>query len=550
MSQGIELQFKKKDEKKGYAVGTIETEGLVIPVIINNFELAPLDVCYKDGKTLPLTEETLGSLVNSNSAFKDVINMNSEDKSLDFLFERSLIDLQPTSILGKHASIIDRVSDSITTQQKEELLQKLSTDKKTQIGFETNNTVEILEKIATVKPKDKIYFKESLSKVLPRDVQYIYKESRFKYKGVFLNSQVDNPVVVDITPEQAKDLDSIIAIGKDIEKKAEFVSKRGVVFNILNNHEKLIVMNVDGMRKHAYLDIKVSTNENCNRMFTGDMPQVNDYGIWVNGNESSKPFEIINMIKSAQCYEITGTDGIITKKYIPVRSVDKITKHAEEKNTYYVPTKYKFVKIGEFVEIDKQITKQDKLSLENYYVRDDINLYNLCGPEFAKYAALGNKINSLNLDEAKIVALQCGSSKNMVQKMASTPSNIRIPFKCVLKSPKSLEKVAELLQNEYKGYSKKINGLAQDLIKEASALVDTMAVDAILSLNLVTKENILEFARQLPVFEQVLSDLAKLILTIRLGFSAVPEMAVVSAMKGLSKVVETLRGISKLQKIK
>jgi hypothetical protein len=134
--------------------------------------------------------------------------------------------------------------------------------------------------------------------------------------------------------------------------------------------------------------------------------------------------------------------------------------------------------------------------------------------------------------------------------MATAPTNVRIPFKSVLKAPKGLEKIANLLENEYEEYTVKIKGIAQDLVKEASTLADPSSVDAILSLNMVTKENVLEFVHQLPLFEQVLSNLAKLLLVIRLGLSTVPEMAVTKSMRGLAKVVEILRGMARLERMK
>jgi hypothetical protein len=44
--------------------------------------------------------------------------------------------------------------------------------------------------------------------------------------------------------------------------------------------------------------------------------------------------------------------------------------------------------------------------------------------------------------------------------------------------------------------------------------------------------------------------LAKLLLTVRLGLPTVPEAAVERSMKGLSKIVEILRGMSNLEKVK
>ena len=152
--------------------------------------------------------------------------------------------------------------------------------------------------------------------------------------------------------------------------------------------------------------------------------------------------------------------------------------------------------------------------------------------------------------EATWAALQCGASGSALRKMASAPTNVRIPFESDLNCPIPLMKTAELLREEYNEHSATIKTIATDLVKEAATLSDPTAVDAVLALNMITKENILEFVHQLPLYEQVLSDLAKLLLTVRLGMPTVPEQAVERSMHGLSKVVEILRGMSKLSKVK
>lgn len=548
MSQGVDLQYKKKDENKGYAVGTIETSGLSIPVIVTNFELAGFDVAYKNGITLPLTAETIGSLVNSPSAFKQVVKIDSGSNQVDLLFDRPLVDLQPAPNFGKYSSVLDRISDTITQEHKKDLLDKLA-DSSIRAGFETNGTIEVLAKIASVVPKSKIYFSESLSKVLPRDIHLVEKVGRFKATLTVGNSEVDDPIVTELTSDAAKEFESIVAVGTEIEKKAVFTSTKGAAFNVPNMNDKLVIMNIDGIRKHAFMDVNVSNEDNCKDTFSGDMPQLEDFGTWTDGNNAVLPFEIVGITKSASNYEIKGFDGTQAVNYIPVRSVEEITPHESEDNTYYIPTKFRFVKVGEATEVEKQGTHREEAP-SNYYTKDDVGLYNLQGPVFMKYAENGHVTAGLGLYEARWAALQCRASKGAIEKMGSAEDNVRIPFDSILKAPRTLAKVAEFLQSEYDGYSKTIKVVAQNLIKEAATLSDPSSVDAVLALNMVTKENILEFVHQLPTYEQVLSDLAKLLLTVRLGFSTIPEMALLRAMKGLAKVVEILRGMSKLDKVR
>lgn len=79
------------------------------------------------------------------------------------------------------------------------------------------------------------------------------------------------------------------------------------------------------------------------------------------------------------------------------------------------------------------------------------------------------------------------------------------------------------------------------MLKEAAALDDITTVDKVLSINFLTPENIQSFIDYLPEFEETISRLASLLLTIRLGMQDVPESSVKNSMDRLDEVVEGLK---------
>ena len=83
-----------------------------------------------------------------------------------------------------------------------------------------------------------------------------------------------------------------------------------------------------------------------------------------------------------------------------------------------------------------------------------------------------------------------------------------------------------------------------DLVKEAANLPSTDTVDSVLSLNFVTPENIRGYVDYLPTFEDTVSKLAELLLGVRLGLAEVPESAVLSAMNGVEKAIMGLKRLS------
>lgn len=81
----------------------------------------------------------------------------------------------------------------------------------------------------------------------------------------------------------------------------------------------------------------------------------------------------------------------------------------------------------------------------------------------------------------------------------------------------------------------------RNLFKEASAISDPKAVDAMLSLNFVNETNLLQFLRNIPMFREVEEKLAELYLYSALGLKdQVPEQAALSAMKSINEVNEHL----------
>ena len=133
--------------------------------------------------------------------------------------------------------------------------------------------------------------------------------------------------------------------------------------------------------------------------------------------------------------------------------------------------------------------------------------------------------------------MQCGASEEECSKLQKLAQSEVIALRTSLKAPESLEKVGEALKEAFDKFEKNIPSLKLDLIKEASVLQDRSTVDAVLSLGLLNKENI----QLAPTLEKVSSDLAKTLLTVRMGLSHIPERAVKTAMLSLSDVAGNLR---------
>lgn len=86
--------------------------------------------------------------------------------------------------------------------------------------------------------------------------------------------------------------------------------------------------------------------------------------------------------------------------------------------------------------------------------------------------------------------------------------------------------------------------LRMNLFKEAAPINDPTAVDKILSLNFLNAENISIFASYVPEFELVIKKLSELLLAARMGLDAIEEGAVQKAIVHLDKVVNGLKALA------
>ena len=97
------------------------------------------------------------------------------------------------------------------------------------------------------------------------------------------------------------------------------------------------------------------------------------------------------------------------------------------------------------------------------------------------------------------------------------------------------------------GMEKFSDALRLDLLKEAAALASSAegdTVDAVLSLNFITPENIQGYVDSIPELEIALGRLSELLIGARLGLKDVPDSVVSSAVNGIES---TIRGLNKLK---
>jgi len=327
----------------------------------------------------------------------------------------------------------------------------------------------------------------------------------------------------------------------------------------------------------------------------GVEPKVGDFGTFVVGDEASVPFEVASILKIAGKslgWEIQGFDGLRKLAFYPTSQKVGIFQDEKDSSTFYVGGNGKFVKIGkckskrpkidkaavkieamsglkkvsfyigtkefekrseaevnipltaEFIKLSNQIdvVKPEKAVAKHSVVRDDLGLYNLFGPEFSKYAE-NHTVTGLNLNEASWALCHCSASAEEIAKLKNMNKTATLRIESV-SAPVSLDRVMAKVKGDFSKAAECVSNIKKifsDLLKEAAVLKDKGTLDAVLSLGLLKKHNVEEYTEMLPEFQAVASNLARLLLSVRLGLAIIPEYSVKRAMEGMAEVIKFLK---------
>jgi hypothetical protein len=319
MEEDIDVEFKRKDPEKGYAIATIRLGEYTVPVIIRNGQVPPFDVIYKDGVPLPLSQDTLSDIYKNRSAFGQLV-ADDRDPHRD-LFMNPSVNLQlGSSTIQKFSSygemdqyegpqnpsLINKMARAVSQAQKDTLIGMLEEDPSTVAGFSLNGTADVIQKIANITPNEDFDFNKSISRHLERDIHYIYKEGRFNYKGIFGNSEIDDPLEVEIkNPGFVQKVGEIKTYATELEG-TDVPLDKAAIFNVYDSEDdQLIVFERDGKVGHVrHHDQDVS--DNAADKLDGIKPTVGVFGAFVKESSALPPFEVESVLKNKRLYEVKG----------------------------------------------------------------------------------------------------------------------------------------------------------------------------------------------------------------------------------------------------
>ena len=473
------------------------------------------------------------AVVNAKSTGKHVEVLDVTHKGVMIPLVSKNEELEET--VAKKASVIDKIAGTVTQHMKDSFFAELEKNASIAEGFKRNNTQEPIQKLAAIAPSV-VNFNERVRKELDRDIHYIYKTGSHEWRGIFGNSHVVDPVEISLDAVAAERMEhvraaAIIELDKQASAPIKGMFKTAeAAFVVFDNND------------YTELPSRLVEDVGTKLMYTPSEPEITKAAVWetIDG-QYTRPFEITRIWTDGTKERIETWDGMDKISYIRMQGID--TPYTEGGFTY-LPKDAQIIKLGNRVAVNDRTLPDPTLTNEVLCI--DKNAYILKGEVFAQY--LKSDARQYDMHKTAWHSIQCGGTKEDIEKIAQLTPGKSYRFAHHLNVPLPFDKVAQKMTDEYDLQVKRIHKglLGKEWTKLASVITDTPTVDAVLSLNFVTRDNIIEFAQALPLFTDVSQKLADMLLKTRVGVRLVDENVLRRVMLGIVDVIDVLSGVANL----
>ncbi len=580
------LTFTQKDDAKGYAIGGIAVghNNISVPVVVQDFYLKNMDVAVAGGNLVPLTEESVGMLFTQGSAFSRAVPPDDVDPTVR-LFSR---DLHVPWSIDKYSSVLETIAGGITKKAQQDFLNEVESTPELKESFINNGTYSVIEKIAELKCDDAIADKKLAEKMLPRNIFTIEKTGKFEYTAFLGNSNIDNKVPVILEQGNVKEAYATLEKSAAVKEYKEFtlpseITSEAPIVNFDGGETGFSLFSDDKDNyniKEATGGITTATTSTgkfaikmppkmpsttVSKVDTGNAPadgsiklaecdkkhakkkkiyKKADFGVFLLENGVTKPIFLEKISDINGAIDIEAFDGLGMVKLAMWDGIKKPS-YDKEKSTYFLPKDTDFVKLGSIKE--NLVSFPENTPSGDWVMNVDVNVYAFGGITFDKYAKLGHSLNNLSRAEAKWYMVQMGAVPLEMEKLALKEGEKHY-FSSNLSCPQPFSTYVEEWNEKLANATNMVDDSLLDMVKHAAVLTDDLTVDSVLSLRFLNKKNAAEFFEAIPMYEEVIMGLARLLMSVRLGLESVPEEAVKEAMENLTIVTAKLHELQTLSK--
>lgn len=595
------IDMDKVDDKTGYGMGYLTARAgeasVRIPIVIQNFELNPMDVFIKDDEFHPLTEVRLREALFDPRMFSDQVPTDDNAGGYPGNYP-------PHS--GKYVyasdtrSMLERIATTVSETDKKHFLGKLAGDSELLASYQSHGLTDVIRKVASMgRPKAESGTR-LVHAALEPNVIMVEKIGYDQFKVSAVSDRLYSPI------EKLMGGDELIAkFGSDIHtsvlENGEFSIVRGrrpakpVIlegltsdFKKLDEYGRCEVRTALNDRVLGWLFPKVVDLDGValdgEKLFTdgestwclqpdivgrqvlesntlSEEPPSAELKPGVSGvfyylDQSGRAFCTLPVTLSSavidagdmmrmdvvtslgECYTLEVSNG-----------VESIMKSRRDKYTRYIPAKMRFCAVGRCQQLlndPSTIAKfaEAKLAARSYVqvsTNENGDLYSFAGTDCD---ALSGGASNVPRSRAKFHLMSLGmADRDAVDVLDRASSNGR----CTVSNMQPLltehEKSSEVRTEVIQPLLDALPRLKTDLIKEASFIPDAKTVDSVLSLNFINLENLNTFMESIPTLKQAGSKLAELLTASRIGLGVVQEEPTKKAMDNLERVVEDLESV-------
>ena len=606
------VKLMKKDIENGTATGSVvinTTDSVVVvPVIIKDFTLFPLDVMIAKKKILPLTPDYYNCAVSTNNVFDKIQEFPSYG-GLGRFEDANLWNAMYPPSLGRYAyasagyPMMDLISDNLDGSS---LKQWLKDNPEHAVGFHKNGHTDLIRKVANLKPVNMNEFKDSAEKLIPKSVAMLKCDGPNKYSLLSSSDKVFSPALEYFNRDGALKLiseisdhvdDDINEVDQNGEKMlalphgGEGVFLAGTDVEVPEDTKEFghyFVKNKNGVGIEGIVIPKVMDFEQKPvnlKIFIGKTMSTIQPAIWgvrLKNSRFKPPFGMPKVGQTGTFIFMDDKEHAVATIPVTIRSVSteggcgvklkahdmlgrpyklKIASFAglqricpSMDGEFTLPKEMRFVAMEGFGEVTNSaaayLVKTAAFKLTGTPVKlapTGYGFYSLRGVN--KYAtAAGWDHTNLREHQAKFLlsCLGCPQEK-IAQGLELTRYKGVAEFHGLNFLPLKSEKIAEMRPKATVAF-KIASILRRNLIKEASYIDNSQTVDALLSLNFVNPENLAKFLGKIPHYKATISNLSSALLASRLGFSDIPEEACISSIENLTQVVDGLEKLRSTQK--
>ena len=638
-NSSLSVKFMKKDDEMGVGTGSVtiasKNKTAVVPLIVRDFMLYPMDIFLYEKKVLPLTPETFAqAFFDGTEAPYDTLSEYplhgrtgyywGQDSLHNTIYppnwgRYSFASERLPEHTEKNYPILDEVAKNIDGG---EFWKRASADEKAMAFFYRNGHLPLIKKLANTQPVNMQEYRRGVEKLTHRPVNVLFKDGPNRYNILSTSDKAFNPAMTTMDRHDAmcfcatacEKVDSFLhdvdqngekvilmedttgggpILGEPETENAEIADNFGV-YHVRNAKtgvtlEGLVVPKVIDFDQNEidtkmFLGKTVSTMQgeiagvplrDTDWMPEGIAPSVGQTGTFLyhrmgRDGLATVPVTITSVYADydmkMMCISATDLNGIKIKIHFNYKQHGKRNHDVQrivrdpctppgEPPSYRLPGFFEWVPMEGFdpvssskFEYHVKVAGEKRDAFPAVIIDNGAGEYAVRGLD--KYAeAMDRNPNHLRRHETMFILAACGMGEEKIAEALKEASDFGIAkIHYLNRPPLQREKVAQNIPRA-RELVKQAQSLRQDFFKVAGYVESSQTVDALLSLNFVTPENIAKFVEKIPSFKAAQSHLASCLLASRLGVKEIPEQSAASAISKLGDVIEGLEALRASQNI-